>query len=404
MKLVNMPPEFSTAAPVLAELQAGGYEAYFVGGSVRDALLKQSIHDVDIATSAFPAEIKEIFPRTIDVGIEHGTVLVLCDDQQYEITTFRTESTYQDYRRPDKVEFVRSLKEDLKRRDFTINAFALKEDGEIIDLFDGLTDLANQTLRAVGNPHERFHEDALRMMRGLRFVSQLGFQLEEETFLSICENRALLEKISIERIHVEFMKLMLGTYRSQGLKAMVATECYLYCPGLRAHGETLLRLADYPDLPLLSESQAWGLLLDGLAIAGSQVKVFLKKWKVSNQIIHQVQGTVEGLSLRKQREWTPLTLYRFGLETALEVESLQPFFHQRDQSLVVREAYEALPIHSLQDLAINGNDILEQTQRQPGKWLREVLVLCEERVIQKELANSREALLTFVEKWSYENQ
>lgn len=114
------------------------------------------------------------------MGIEHGTVLVLMEDQQYEVTTFRTESTYQDFRRPDEVTFVRSLKEDLKRRDFTINALALDSTGEIIDLFDGIEDLTNQTIRAVGNPHERFHEDALRMMRGLRFASQLDFKIEEK--------------------------------------------------------------------------------------------------------------------------------------------------------------------------------------------------------------------------------
>ena len=157
MKLKQLPLEYQKAIPVLKKLENEGYEAYFVGGSVRDILLNQPIHDVDIATSAFPEEIKQLFPKTIDIGIEHGTVLVLENDEQYEITTFRTESTYQDYRRPDHVEFVRSLAEDLKRRDFTINAFALKEDGEIIDLFDGLQDLEEQILRAVGNPHERFH-------------------------------------------------------------------------------------------------------------------------------------------------------------------------------------------------------------------------------------------------------
>lgn len=180
MRLNELPIEYKKAIPVIRKIEAAGFEAYFVGGSVRDTLLGQKIHDVDIATSAFPEEIKQLFPKTIDIGIEHGTVLVFHEEEQYEITTFRTESTYQDYRRPDSVSFVRTLEEDLKRRDFTINAFALKEDGEIIDLFDGLTDLENHVLRAVGRPFERFHEDALRMMRGLRFVSQLGFKLKKK--------------------------------------------------------------------------------------------------------------------------------------------------------------------------------------------------------------------------------
>lgn len=127
MKLTKLPQEFEQAIPVLQRIEAAGFDAYFVGGSVRDTILGQPIHDVDIATSAFPAEIKELFPRTIDLGIEHGTVLVLWENEQYEITTFRTEEAYQDFRRPDKVAFVRSLAEDLKRRDFTINAFALKK-------------------------------------------------------------------------------------------------------------------------------------------------------------------------------------------------------------------------------------------------------------------------------------
>ena len=221
MKLTQLPLEYQKALPLLKKIEEAGFEGYFVGGSVRDVLLGQPIHDVDIATSAFPAEIKHIFPRTIDIGIEHGTVLVLDGDESYEITTFRTESTYQDFRRPDQVAFVRSLEEDLQRRDFTINAFALKEDGAIVDLFGGLNDLDNQVLRAVGNPYERFHEDALRMMRGLRFVGQLGFTLEEKTKASIIENHALLAKISVERITVEFVKFLLGKNRLLGVEMLV---------------------------------------------------------------------------------------------------------------------------------------------------------------------------------------
>ena len=168
MYLTAFPNEFQRALPILQQIEAHGYEAYFVGGSVRDTLLGKAIADVDIATSAFPAEIKEIFPKTIDTGIKHGTVTVMQQGIGYEVTTFRTESGYQDFRRPDHVTFVRSLKKDLQRRDFTINALAVRADGLVIDEFDGLTDLANQTIRAVWNADERFHEDALRMMRAVR--------------------------------------------------------------------------------------------------------------------------------------------------------------------------------------------------------------------------------------------
>ncbi|MGO2223161.1 MAG: CCA tRNA nucleotidyltransferase, partial [Leuconostoc falkenbergense] len=138
MKIEKLPQEFVQAQPILATLEQAGYEAYFVGGSVRDTLLGATIHDVDIASSAFPEEVKALFNRTVDTGIQHGTVMVLDHGEGYEITTFRTESTYTDFRRPDSVTFVRSLSEDLKRRDFTINALAMRHDGEVVDLFDGL--------------------------------------------------------------------------------------------------------------------------------------------------------------------------------------------------------------------------------------------------------------------------
>lgn len=398
MKLEQLPLEYQKAIPVLQKLEHAGYEAYFVGGSVRDILLHQEIHDVDIATSAFPQEIKTLFPRTIDVGIEHGTVLVLEEEEQYEITTFRTESTYQDFRRPDKVEFVRSLEEDLKRRDFTINAFALKEDGKIIDLFDGLVDLHNHVLRAVGNPHERFHEDALRMMRGLRFVSQLGFELETETMEAIKENHALLGKISIERINIEFVKMLLGKNRRAGLQAFVETECYIYCPSLSEEGEALLRMADLPGIPLRTESQAWALLLNQLGLAGSAVRPFLKSWKCSNQMIKEVQALVQGLTLRQQGPLLPMSLYQLGETAAVQVEELMVYFEKTPELEKVKEAYQELPIKSLRDLAIDGKILLATMERKPGQWVSEALHSAEEAVINQLVKNEREVLLTYVKE------
>ncbi|GAF39136.1 tRNA nucleotidyltransferase [Agrilactobacillus composti DSM 18527 = JCM 14202] len=196
MRLVELAPDFVAGKPLLQTIEAAGFEAYFVGGAVRDALLKRPIHDVDIATSAFPAEVKALFKRTVDTGIKHGTVTVLDHGAGYEVTTFRTESTYQDFRRPDSVTFVRSLKEDLKRRDFTVNALAMTADGQIIDLFDGLADLKAKRLKAVGIAYERFHEDALRMMRAVRFEAQLDFKLAPKTSAAIRENHMLLTKIA----------------------------------------------------------------------------------------------------------------------------------------------------------------------------------------------------------------
>lgn len=398
MKLKQLPREYQKAIPVLNKLEQAGFEAYFVGGSVRDILLDQPIHDVDIATSAFPEEIKQLFPKTIDIGIEHGTVLVLAEEEQYEITTFRTESTYQDYRRPDHVEFVRSLEEDLKRRDFTINAFALKEDGQIIDLFDGLADLENQILRAVGDPQERFHEDALRMMRGIRFVSQIGFTLEQETAAAIQANHSLLGKISVERINVEFIKMLLGKEHSTGLRTFVETQCYIYCPGLRDYGEALLRFADLPDEPLQTESQAWALLIDQLGLQESEIRPFLKEWKCSNQMIREVQMIVHGLIQRKRQMLEPMVLYCLGKENALKTEELMIYFGETPQLEQVAKCYDQLPITSMRELAIDGKKLLSVSDKKPGKWVSDALQAAERAVVEGNLANEASALVDYLQQ------
>ena len=174
-----------------------GFSLYLVGGAVRDYLLSKPSHDYDFTTDARPEEIKSMFRHTIDTGIKHGTVTVLFKGESYEITTFRTESDYSDSRHPDSVTFVRSLSEDLKRRDFTINAFALDiSKGEIIDEHGGFEDLKNGVIRAIGNPEERFKEDALRIMRAARFSAKLGFKIEENTKNAMTKLSSTIKKVS----------------------------------------------------------------------------------------------------------------------------------------------------------------------------------------------------------------
>lgn len=395
MKLDTIPDVFTKAESVLSEIQAHGFEAYFVGGSVRDALLNQPIHDVDIATSAYPEEIKEIFHRTVDVGIDHGTVLVLIGEEQYEITTFRTESTYQDFRRPDTVTFVRSLKEDLKRRDFTINALAMNVDGEIIDLFDGINDLEQQVIRAVGNPKERFHEDALRMMRGLRFASQLDFTIEPDTLSAIEDFHPLLGKISVERIAVEFIKLLLGKNRRAALLPFIETECYQYCPELSGKGAALLDFADLPNKQIETESQAWALLIKTIGLKESAIRSFLKSWKQSNQMIYEVQQVIYGLNQRLLGEWEVNDLFNLGLDAVLSVEKLLFYYDQKSKLKEAKERYVSLPIHERKELAVTGNDLLAYLDRTPGKWLGELIQLIETTVVNGQIKNNRKELLAF---------
>lgn len=206
---ISLPPG---AELILNTLQQAGFEAFIVGGCVRDSLLGRTPGDWDITTSARPEEVKKLFRRTVDTGLQHGTVTVMQKKESYEITTYRTDGFYSDGRHPDSVQFVSSLAEDLARRDFTINAMAYEPRKGIVDLYGGLADLEAKTIRAVGNPAERFTEDALRMLRAVRFSAQLGFEIEEETWQAIRPLAPRLEMVSKERIRDEINKLLLSDH------------------------------------------------------------------------------------------------------------------------------------------------------------------------------------------------
>lgn len=193
---------------IIENLMAAGYEAYVVGGCVRDSILGRTPMDWDITTSARPEEVKKLFPRTIDTGIQHGTVTVMMDKEGFEVTTYRIDGKYEDGRHPSEVIFTPSLQEDLRRRDFTINAMAYNEDAGLVDIFGGIEDIRRKVIRCVGNPLERFGEDALRMMRAIRFSAQLGYAIEKDTREAIRNLAPTLSLISAERIQVELVKLL----------------------------------------------------------------------------------------------------------------------------------------------------------------------------------------------------
>lgn len=212
-------------------IENAGFEAYAVGGCVRDFLLEKTPHDWDITTSALPKEIKKIFRRTVDTGIAHGTVTVLMGKEAFEVTTYRIDGKYSDNRHPDRVEFTRSLEEDLKRRDFTINAFAYSPNKGVIDLFHGMEDLRNRVIRAVGDPKERFGEDALRILRAFRFSAQLDFTIEENTLSAARELKNNLCAVSAERIRDELTKLLVSDHPEKfealwenGITALILPE------------------------------------------------------------------------------------------------------------------------------------------------------------------------------------
>ena len=200
------------AETILHILENAGYEAYVVGGCVRDSILGRKPDDWDVTTSAKPEQVKELFHRTVDTGLQHGTVTVLMEKEGYEVTTYRVDGEYEDGRHPKEVTFTASLEEDLKRRDFTINAMAYNPSGGLVDLFGGLEDIDRKIIRCVGDPLERFTEDALRIMRAVRFSAQLGFSIEEETRKALKVLAPNLKHVSAERIQVELVKLLMSPH------------------------------------------------------------------------------------------------------------------------------------------------------------------------------------------------
>lgn len=391
---------FQDAAPILQKIEAAGFEAYFVGGSVRDYLLGKKINDIDIATSAKPEEIKKIFGHTIDVGIQHGTVMVIVDGKSYEITTFRTESSYVDFRRPSEVAFIRELREDLKRRDFTMNAMAMDAKGTIIDYFAGREAIKQQKIKTVGNAHERFQEDALRIMRAVRFVSTLGFSLEKSTHSSIRENRSLLEKIAVERISIEFEKLFVGKNRREALQLMAESNIYEFLPMLSKQKQAILQVADMP-IEFLAIDEMWSLLLWKMGITTTrEIDVFLRNWKLPVKKIKNIQKIVAAIPEKQQNAWTPISLYKTTLATACSAEKLSALIWENKaikEAEHIEKAFEKLPIQDKTELAITGKDLLNWSMKPSGAWIKEVIESAEYAVVEQQVKNEKQAIKEWLE-------
>lgn len=386
---------FLKSVPILELIEEAGYEAYFVGGSVRDYILGRPINDVDIATSATPQEIKRIFPNTADIGIDHGTVLVITDTGTYEITTFRTESGYSDFRRPDAVKFVRSLTEDLQRRDFTMNAIAMDKTGKIIDPFNGKRDLAQKRIITVGNPHERFHEDALRMMRALRFVSQLDFELDQETFDSLKENAQNISEIAVERILVEFEKLAAGSNKIKAFSLLLESGLYQYLPIFSSKKDHLMDLLNLP-LHQLNAAEIWSIIM--IHTKDQEIEEALRAWKLPLKTIRNVQRTIK---LVKSKEPSAIDVFQAGHGITVQAAKVRAALNAGNVSDAEENAhqrYNELIIKQMSDLAVTGTDLLIWHQEKPGPWVKEYLEKILKAVLNEELRNDKEEIKRWLVK------
>ncbi|MFK2824192.1 CCA tRNA nucleotidyltransferase [Bacillus sp. B190/17] len=386
---------FEQASPILARLEEEGFTAYYVGGAVRDFLLNRPIGDVDIATSALPEEVKAVFPKTVDVGIEHGTVLVLWHGGGYEVTTFRTETDYKDFRRPETVSFVRTLEEDLQRRDFTINAMAMDRHGAIIDPFDGKEALQSQQIKTVGCAEERFSEDALRMMRAARFASQLGFHVEMETKQALKRCAHLLKHIAVERKLMEMNKLLAGKETRAGLRVLLEGGLAPFLPGLDGEEDVLTKMLSY-DLSRLTLQQKWLFLLVLLTPAAADQ--WLKAWRMPAKTIKYLTGTYEWFLQRGKDEWPVFSLYEAGVERAADVEAVSALLAGRSAHIgPLEKRYADLPIKDRKELAVTGKELKVWKNERGGPWMKSYLETIERAVVERKVENSTEKIKEWLE-------
>lgn len=395
-----MKQPFLAAVPVLERLETAGFEAYFVGGSVRDYLLHKEINDVDIATSATPEEVKQIFDKTVDIGIEHGTLLVLYHNHSYEITTFRSEAEYEDFRRPKEVTFIRSLTEDLQRRDFTMNAIAMNKDGNLIDPFQGQLSIRNQVIQTVGKAADRFQEDALRMMRAVRFVSQLSFTIEEETLDALKNLVYLLENIAVERKQMEFEKLLSGANRKQAIQLILQTNIYIYLPGLAKHGESLKLLLEYK-LDKLNKRELWALLLFCLRIEKTKIEGFLRDWRIPLKEIREIQLILYYLNKRLETSWSHYDLYAATKDIFISSERLYLVINGIEGNESIKEyveMYDGLPIKERSEIDLTGTDLMDWFNKSGGPWVKELLFEVEQAILEGRVDNNKKIIKEWLMK------
>ncbi|MBG9983711.1 CCA tRNA nucleotidyltransferase [Aerococcaceae bacterium DSM 111022] len=398
-------PLFKQALPILKQIESHGYEAYFVGGSVRDYLLELEIHDIDIATSATPEEVKEIFPVTIDVGIEHGTVIVRYKGESYEITTFRVEGKYSDFRRPDTVDFVRNLEEDTLRRDFTINALAIDKEGQVYDYHGGIADLNKALIRAVGNPKERFNEDALRMLRAIRFASQLGFEIDSKTMEAIKELAPLIEKIAMERILIEFTKFLKGKFFTTQSHTLVSSQLYQYLPFPKTLNidDLVIRLNNdfkpFEDNNIeKSDVLVWGNLLFHLGqIYEQDDRQLMRQWKQSNETTQQSIVFKELRKMSIDDILEPMNLYRYDTKILKLIEKFY-LIHGFLTTPLITEKINQLPIQSRQEMQMNGQQLMTLLEMdRGGPILGQLLGEIEEEIVNSRLANNYHDIKKYVQ-------
>ena len=434
---------------IIETLEQNGYEAYAVGGCVRDSILGREPNDWDITTSADPYEVKKLFSHTIDTGLQHGTVTIMLEHVGYEVTTYRIDGDYEDSRHPKEVTFTKSLEEDLKRRDFTVNAMAYNDRDGLIDLFHGMDDIQKKVIRCVGNAEERFTEDALRIMRAVRFSAQFGYEIELETKKAIVKLAPNLKNISAERIREELIKLLVSNHPDYiriayetGITAQILPELdvcmetkqntphHKYTVGEHiihsltyVPGDKVLRLAmlmhDIGKPYCITTDETGRDHFKGHAEKSAEMAaVIMHRLKFDNDTLNRVKrlakyhdwaislsppikkATVRSMISRIGEDLFP-DLFTIGDADLLAQSNYFKAEKEEKQQLLkemYREIMEQGDCLSIKNLAVSGNDLIEHGMK-PGKELGQVLQKMLEDVLKHPSSNNKEYLLNHLNKY-----
>ena len=390
------------ARGIIEQLNTNGFEAYVVGGCVRDSLLGQMPEDWDITTSAKPEQVKEIFKRTVDTGIQHGTVTVLIEHEGYEVTTYRIDGEYEDGRHPKSVEFTGSLLEDLKRRDFTINAMAYSDREGLVDAFDGVKDLESRTIRCVGNAVDRFTEDALRILRAIRFSAQLDFALEGETRAAISVIAPNMAKVSKERIQVELTKLLLSSHPGR-VKGVYENGIAPYISRyFEDAGRRLLEPEKIGDLPPKKHMRWSGFLRQE---EPEDAVCILKELKLDNDTIHHTKNLVSlwRTELPAHKPAIRQVMSDLSPEFFQDLLCFQKVFcpepYKSRVTLVEQYSEEILRAGDcirLKDMAVTGRELMDAGMK-PGPEMGAVLNRLFQMVLNQPECNNKEYLMKSAE-------
>lgn len=446
MPMIHLP---EAVKYIIQTIEDAGFEAYAVGGCVRDSILNREPNDWDITTSATPDEVKTLFRHTVDTGLKHGTVTVIIKKVNYEITTYRIDGEYEDGRHPKEVNFTSQLSEDLKRRDFTINAMAYNDSEGLVDLFGGQADLKAGIIRCVGDARERFTEDALRIMRAVRFSAQLGYEIEEKTADAIKELAPTLSRISVERIQVELVKLLVSPHPEYMLKLyeMGLTKEFLpefdtmmETPQNNPHhlytvGEHTVRAlqAALPD-----KNVRLAMLLHDIAkpatrttdekginhfyghpnLGAEMTKKILRRLRFDNDTIDTVSllvlyhdyGNGANITSKFTRKLihkvgkdnfpTLLSVKRADIQAQSDYELAEKISRLDAMNAYYEEVLQKDMCVSLKDLAVTGSDLIKAGMK-PGKELGVALNKLLELVLEEPTLNNKEVLMEYIKKWGY---